>query len=271
MFKKLMVYSMVLLLVLSLVLVGCTPKKEQNMTTITVAGSTSVQPIAEQLAKKFSEKNPNVKIEVQGGGSSVGIKAAMEGTADIGTSSRELKPEEKTVKEFMIAKDGIVVIVNPANKVDNLTLEQVKKIFTGEIKNWKEVGGEDLKITVINREEGSGTRGAFEELVLGKGNTFTSDAILQGSTGAVKSTVAGDKSAIGYISLGSVDSSVKKVKVDGVEATEETIINGTYKISRPFLFLTKNDPTGAVKDFIDFVLSPEGQDIISKEGFVKVK
>ncbi|HEX3044167.1 MAG TPA: phosphate ABC transporter substrate-binding protein [Bacillota bacterium] len=192
--------------------------------SIQIVGSTSVQPLAEELAQAFMAKNKGVKIFVQGGGSGAGIKAAMTGTADIGTSSRELTDQETGVVETVIAKDGIAIIVNKANSITNLTIEQLQKIYTGEVTNWKEVGGPNMKIQVVNREAGSGTRGAFEELVLGK-LTNTSNCLVQASTGAIQQTVAVTKEAIGYISLGSLDSSaVKTVTVNGIECNEKNIL-----------------------------------------------
>lgn len=246
--------------------------EEKLSGSINIAGSTSVQPLSEELGQIFMEANPDVKINVAGGGSGAGIKAAQEGTADIGASSRELKDEEKdTVHEITIAKDGIAVIVNPANEITGLTMEDVKKIFLGEVKNWKEVGGKDAPITVITREDGSGTRGAFEEIVLGGEPTFAQAAV-QNSTGAVKTAVAADPNAIGYASMGAVKDAqdVKAVNIEGVEATEENVKAGAYKISRPFLYLTKGEPQGVVKAFIDWVLSDEGQSIVAEE-YITVK
>jgi len=239
--------------------------------TIVIAGSTSVQPLSEELAAAFREKHPDVDISVAGGGSSAGIKAAQEGTAYIGASSRELKPDEKgTVFETLIAKDGIAVVVHPGNAVDALSLDQVRKIFAGEITNWKDVGGSDAAINVYTREEGSGTRGAFEEIVMGEDTKISSKAGVQNSTGAVRTAVAGDPNGIGYISLGSVNKAVKALKIDGVEPSKETVLNGSYRIARPFLYLTKGKPTGLVKAYIDFVLSPEGQKIVEQD-FIPVK
>lgn len=274
-----------ILLVAVLVVTGCgkstdqntNPGAEQDQGTATLsgeiqlAGSTSVQPLAEELAAVFMEKNPDVKIDIQGGGSSAGVKAAAEGVADIGMASRELKDEEKTsVTPTVIAKDGIAVVVNSGNVVGDLTMDQVKGIFSGEISNWKELGGADAPIVVINREEGSGTRGAFEELVLGKDGKFTESAAIQNSTGAVRTAVSSDANAVGYISMGSLDDSVKALKVDGVDATEENVKAGTYKISRPFNFLTKGDAQGVAKAFIDWILSAEGQEVVAEE-FIPVK
>lgn len=251
----------------------------QNQQSITVNGSTSVQPLAEELAKAFMAKNTNVKIDIQGGGSGVGIKSANDGVVDIGMSSRDLKTEEKNLKEIKIAVDGIAVIVNPANEVTNLTMEQIKKIYIGEITDWSQVGGKAGKITVVTREEGSGTRGAFIELAgieMKEGDKnidkTTATAITQGSTGAVMTTVTSDPNAIGFASYGSAKEStdIKLISVDGAETTAENIYNGSYKISRPFLMLTKEEPTGAVKEFIDFILSAEGQAIVEGHSYLKV-
>lgn len=238
---------------------------EELSGTITIAGSTSVQPISDELAKAFMAKNPKVKIFVQGGGSGAGIKAAMNGTADIGASSRELKTSEKGLNEITIAKDGITIIVNTKNNVKNLSMDQVKAIFAGKIKDWKDVGGRKGRIIVVNREAGSGTRGAFEEIVMDKENPLTNDCLVQASTGAVKSTVTITREAIGYVSLAALDNDVKPLSVDGVVGSEANIINKSYKIARPFLYLTKTEPTGVVKAYFDFVLSPEGQSIVAKD------
>ncbi len=238
--------------------------------TLTVAGSTSVQPIAEMLAEEFQAQNPGVRINVQGGGSSAGIKAAQTGAAQIGTSSRELKADEaKNLHQTLIARDGIAIVVHPGNKVANLTLAQIQKIFAGQITNWKEVGGKDAPIRVVIREAGSGTRGAFEELAMGK-VAVTDRAIVQGSTGAVRQTVSGDPNAIGYISFDALGKEVRSLKVEGVEPKAENVKNSKYKMARPFLFLTRSAPAGVVKAFIDFVLSGEGQAIVAEEGLVRV-
>ncbi|MDD3315786.1 MAG: phosphate ABC transporter substrate-binding protein [Syntrophaceticus sp.] len=237
---------------------------------ITIAGSTSVQPLSEELASAFMEQNQGVEINVAGGGSGAGIKAAQEGTADIGASSRELKDEEKPdLNEAVIAKDGIAIVIHKDNGVENLTIEETQKIFAGEITDWKDVGGESGSINVFTREEGSGTRDAFEEIVMGDAKISTKAGV-QNSTGAVRTAVAGDVNSIGYISLGSLDESVTAVKIDDVEPSDETIQDGTYKVARPFLYLTKGEPEGVVKAFIDFVMSSEGQEIVA-EGFISVK
>jgi phosphate transport system substrate-binding protein len=238
--------------------------------TINIAGSTSVQPLAEELAQAFMAKNKGVKIFVQGGGSSAGVKSALNGTADIGACSRELEPEEKGLHETVIARDGIALVVNKTNSVRNLSFTQLQKIYTGEYTNWKAVGGPNEKIVVVNREAGSGTRGAFEELTLKK-LTNTNNCLVQASTGAVQQTVAVTKEAIGYISLGSLDpKAVKAIAIENVACTEANILAGKYKLQRPFLLLTKAAPAGAVKTFITWILSNNGQKIVAKD-YIKVK
>jgi phosphate transport system substrate-binding protein len=212
-------------------------------------------------------KNSNINVVVQGGGSSVGVKSAAEGTVDIGGASRELKDSEKTLglAEFVIAKDGIAIVAHPSQTVSDITMDQVKQIFAGEITNWSQIGGGDQDIVVVSREEGSGTRGAFEEMVMGKDAVITENAILQPSNGAVRTTVAGDPNAMAYLSFGYLDSSTKALTVDGVESTVANAQNGSYPIVRPLLFVTKGQPEGIVKEFIDFCLSAEGQEIVAED------
>ncbi len=234
---------------------------------IIVAGSTSVEPFADKWAEVYMEKYPNTIVNVQGGGSSAGIQAAETRVADIGTCSRELKPEEKDLNEIIVAYDGLAIIVNSTNETGNLTIEQIKQIFAGQIRNWQELGGKDKVITVVTREEGSGTRGAFQELVMKQQRIFKG-AIVQDSNGTVREIVANDPNAIGYISLGLVNDKVKALSLDGIIATDENIITKKYTLVRPFLFVTKDTPTGEVKNFIDFVLSQEGQKLIREEGLI---
>lgn len=281
--KLLVVFCGVVLLISGLV--GCVPSdtdepagKESAANgkrgRITVNGSTSVQPLAEELAKAFKEKNPAAVIDIQGGGSGVGIKSAADGVVDIGMSSRYLKQEEKSLKEFKIAVDGIAVIVNPENEVKGLSVEQILGIYSGEITDWREVGGKEGRITVVTREEGSGTRGAFIELTgieTDYGDRTIASAVTQGSTGAVMATVAGDPNAIGYASFGTAkeNKEIKLISVDGKACTEENIYAGKYKIARPFLMLTQAEPTGIVKEFLDFILSEEGQTIVAGHNYLK--
>jgi phosphate transport system substrate-binding protein len=232
---------------------------------ITEAGSTTVQPVAEKLAFAFMSMHPKVNIVIQGGGSSTGVKSAAEGTVDIGAASRELKSNEVgTVVEHVLARDGIAIVAHPSQTVSNLTKDQVRQIFAGEITNWSEVGGGNENINVVSREEGSGTRGAFEEMAMGD-SLIAATAILQPSNGAVRTTVAGDPNSIGYLSFGYLDSSTKALSVDGVAGTVENAKNGTYPIVRPLLFLTKGQPEGIVKEFINFCLGSEGQEIVAKD------
>ncbi len=235
---------------------------------IEIAGSTSVQPVAEKLAEKYMEKHPNVKINVQGGGSGMGIRTAQQGIVDIGTSSKKLKDNEKDgLQDFVIGTDGIVIALNTENNVTDLSTEQLRDIFSGKITNWKEVGGPDATIHVIVRESGSGTLSSFKSLVMKKTN-ITSDAIVQGSTEAVKQAIKQDPYAIGFVSLSHMSSDVKAIEVDGITPSETTIADGSYPLQVPFLFLTKGDPKGITKDFIDWVFSAEGQAIIREEKIV---
>lgn len=234
---------------------------------VIVAGSTSVQPYAEVLAEEYMIINSSSEVDIQGGGSSAGITAAQSGTADIGMSSRSLNDEEKSMLAIEIAKDGLVIIVNPDNPISDLTLNEIRDIYTASVTNWSQLGGPDHNIHLITREEGSGTRSAFEELVMGE-MEITPKAIVQDSNGSVRLLVADDPNAIGFISLGIADESVKALQLDGVRATRESIMNGTYSLSRPFLFVFSEEPQGQTKDFMDFVLSKEGQQLLSDEGLV---
>lgn len=231
------------------------------------AGSTSVQPYAEVLAEEYMIRNPGSEIDIQGGGSAAGITAAQSRTADIGMSSRALKNEEKSLWYVEIARDGLVLIVNPENPIQNLTLDQIRGIYTAAISDWSQLGGPKSKINIITREEGSGTRSAFTELVMGKAE-ITPKAIVQDSNGAVRQLVADDPNAIGFISLGLVNDKVKALHLGGVAATRENIMNGSYSLSRPFLFVVSGKPAGLAKEFIDFTLSSEGQKLLSNEGLI---
>lgn len=268
-----------LMVVGALLTAGCSNQaKNENIGgkdlsgTLTIAGSTSVQPFSEVLAEKFMSKNKQVQVNVQGGGTSQGIEAAISGAANIGSASRDLTAEEKakSLIDTKLAIDGVAVITHPSNKVSDLTMDQIKNIYLGNIKNWKEVGGNDAAITVVCREDGSGTREAFSSIVMNK-EDITNKALIQNSNGAMRTTVAGDKNAIGFVSLAIVNSEVKALKINGIEASVGNVKSGTYKISRPFLYLTKGEPTGLAKAFIDFVLSDEGQKIIADEGAISIK
>lgn len=263
-----------LLVILSIVLLGTFDLSKSGAsrkeTSITVAGSTSVMPFSEKLAEFYMLQHPNLSVDVQGGGSSAGIQASINRTVSIGMSSRKLKPDEKVLKEIPICYDGISIIVHPKNPLQDISLEQIRKIYSGQIRNWKELGWIDRNIDAVSREEGSGTRGAFEELVMGK--EFIDDGIMvQDSNGSVKEVVATDPYSIGFVSLGMVDRNVKALSIEGAAPTVQNIRKNKYSMVRPFLYLTAGEPTGPAKLFIDFVLSREGQNILRKEGLVPIR
>ena len=239
--------------------------------SITTAGSTTVQPVLEKLAEAYLGDNTDVEINVGSGGSSVGVKSAHEGTVDIGHASRELKSDELEygLVTHLLARDGIAIITHPDNTVTGLTTTQVKDIFAGTVTSWSEVGGTASDINVMAREAGSGTRGAFEELVM-DGEEIASNALLHNSNGTLRTAVSGDPNSIGFLSFGYLDDSVKALSVDGVEGTVENAKDGTYPIVRPLYLLTKDEPEGEVKWFIDFCLSAEGQAIVEAEGYISV-
>lgn len=236
---------------------------------ITMSGSTSMEELVNLLGEGFTDLYPNVSVEVQGGGSSVGITNAKDGVTDIGNASRALKDTETAygLTEYVIAKDGIAVIVNANSKVPALRLEQVAAIFKGEITNWKFLGGDDAEIVVVGREAGSGTRDAFEEIVgISDEAVYTVEA---SETGIVKEKVKSEPYGIGYISLGSLDDTVNAIQVDHITPTEDTVKDGTYPIQRPFLCLTTGSESELVKAFLDYIFA-DGQKVVSKHGFVSV-
>lgn len=238
--------------------------------SITLAGSTAFQPFAEKLADLYMTKNPNITVTVQGGGSAVGIQSANSGAAQIGMADLVVLPAEaKDLIPTTVAKDGIAVVINPNNKVINLTTDQVRDIFNGKITNWKELGGIDAAINVVSREAGSGTRSSFEDIV--KDIKLKKDALIQDSNGTIRETVANDVNSIGYLSHGLINEKIKPVQVDGVDCTTEEIIAGNYKIVRPIFLLVKGKMEGEVKNFIDFVLSEEGQKSIKDNGLLPAK
>jgi phosphate transport system substrate-binding protein len=236
---------------------------------LVVAGSTSIQPFADHWAEVYMKENPGRVVNVQGGGSSAGIQASREGAADIGMSSRELKPEEHDLLEVIVAWDGLAIIVHPENGTEGLSLEQVQGIFSGNVDNWSALGGPEHAITVVTREEGSGTRGTFQEMVM-KSSRITPRAIVQDSNGTVREIVANDRHSIGYISLGLVNEKVKALRFESVEPSYENIDRKKYRLIRPFLFLTKGPPNRAARDFINFVLSKQTQELIRNNGLIPI-
>ena len=266
-------HSLILALILlgAVVLPGCggsTGSKEQ----VIVSGSTTLLPIAEVSGEMFSEENPDVNILVSGMGSSAGIENVASGSSDIGTSSREIKDEEADLglTDTPVAYDAIAVIVNPANPVRDLTIEQVRGIFAGEITNWSEVGGPNLEIGVVNRDEASGTREAFKKIIMGDTRFYKGAVVLPG-TGQVRAVVADVAGAIGYISLGFVTGEVTAVAIEDVMPSEEAVVNGSYTIQRTLHFFTKGEVSAATQAYIDFVLSDEVQETIVREaGFIPI-
>jgi phosphate transport system substrate-binding protein len=237
---------------------------------VSVVGSTSVQPFAEALAEEFMVGHSAEKIFIQGGGSTAGIQAVLTGAAQVGMSSRKLEESEKALIAIPIIYDAIAVIVHRTNPLDNLSMDQIRKIYAGRITRWKEVGGVDRAITVVTREEGSGTRETFQNLVMGRHEEISLGALVQDSNGAIRQVVADDPNAIGFISLGLVNDRVKALKLDGMEPTVENVRAQRYKIVRPFLFVFKAPPQGIAKDFLDYVLSPKGQKLLMQEGLVSM-
>ena len=253
---------------------GCVsqPAADDVSGTISIAGSTTVLPVAQAVAEVYMDQHKAADIQISGGGSGVGVTAAASGTADIGMLSRELKDSEKSAnsfKEYVIGRDGIAIIAHPSNPVNGLTLAQVKDIYQGKITNWNEVGGNDAEIVLVGRDSASGTREFFTEFVLKKEDAAKTMQELN-SNGAVQKSVAQTPGAIGYVSLEYVDTSVKAFTIDGINPSVATVIDGTYTINRPLLMITNGDPSPLAKSYLDFILSADGQKILSDNGFVPV-
>jgi phosphate transport system substrate-binding protein len=236
-----------------------------------IAGSTSMQPLMEDLAQAYSEQHKYVTVDVQGGGSRLGIALSRGNQVDIGTASRKPTPEEERDLETgdkrlwwtAIAQDGIVLVVHPQNAVGALTLPQARDIFFGRILDWEAIGGTHGEIAVVSREDGSGTREVFEEMVMGE-KRVTLTAIVMPSSEAVVEYVARHPTAIGYVSMGYLSPQVKALPVEGVSPTPEDIQSGGYPLTRPLYLLTGQEPTGEVKAFIEFALSPAGQAVVEQ-------
>lgn len=269
-------YSILAVFLLAAVLfgAGCVSEPSvENEGMISLAGSTTVLPVAQKVADVYMADHASADIQISGGGSGVGVTAVLSGTADIGMLSRELKDSEKSgnsFKEFVIGRDGIALIGHPSNKVSDLTVAQVKDIYQGKITNWKEVGGSDLEITLVGRDSASGTREFFTEFVLKKEDAAKTMQELN-SNGAVQKSVAITPGAIGYVSLEYVDSSVKAFTIGGVTPSVATVVDGTYTINRPLLMITNGEPTGLAKNYLEFLLSDKGQKLLADSGFVPVK
>lgn len=260
------------LLALSAMAVSASSMAKEN---VTVSGSTTVLPVMQKISEHLMQKDPSVVIELSGGGSGNGIKALNEQLTQIAMSSRKIKDkemkaaEEKGVKPFEIpvAVDAIVPIVNPKNSLKNLSLDDLRKIYKGEIKNWKEVGGPDAPIVLVSRDTSSGTFETWESLVM-KNQRVSPRALLQSSNGTVVQTVSRNPNAIGYVGLGYVVPIIKAVEINGIKATPETAKNGKWPLSRDLYLCTNHQPQGAVKKVTDFCLSEEGRSLIKEVGFI---
>ncbi|KAF0126781.1 MAG: hypothetical protein FD189_1534 [Elusimicrobia bacterium] len=245
---------------------------------ITAAGSTTVLPITQKAAEEFMKKNKDADIVIRGGGSGVGVASIIDGTCDIAAASRAIKPAElekaskkgRDLVAHVIAMDGISHILHPSNPVKGLTREQIKRLYTTRVKNWKEIGGPDLPVVVLSRDSASGTFEAFSELVLDK-KKVRPDAIMQASNQGIASIVARTPGAIGYVGLGYITDSVRAISVDGVLPDRDAVVRNKYPIARPLFLYTAGKPEGLVKEFIDFIKGPEGRKIVEEQGFVALK
>lgn len=244
---------------------------EELSGTLSMNGSTSMEKVIKAVNGAFMEKNKGVTVNLNLTGSGTGIQEASEGKCDIGNSSRKLKDEEaEKLDATVVGLDGIALVVNPVNKLEDITLQDLAKVYSGEITNWKELGGDDKSIVVIGREDGSGTRDGFESIVLGDKEPKYAQELE--STGSVINAVATTDGAIGYASLANVDETVKALKVGGIEATEENVKSGAYEVQRPFICATlKGSDNKLVKAYLDFILSEEGQALVLAQGAVPVK
>ena len=251
---------------------GTSQTQTQLTGTVNTDGSTSMESVVKALGEAFMEMNPEVTVNYSGTGSGTGIQSTIDGTCDLGLSSRALKDEEKTngAVENIVALDGVAVVINPANGVEDLTVEQIAQIFTGEITNWSEVGSGDGEIVLIGREAGSGTRDGFESIVDVKDSCKYAQELT--ATGAVISAVEANPLAIGYASLSAVGDTVKMVTVGGVECSEETVKDGSYEVQRPFVFVTNKSValSEQAQAFFDFATSADAADLIRTAGAVPV-
>ena len=246
-------------------------EKPAQSATVSTDGSTSMEKVIGYLSESYMEENKNVKVTYNPTGSGAGIQAVSEGRCDIGLSSRDLKDDEKTtLDQTVVAIDGIAIVVNPENKIEDLSVEQIGKIYTGEITNWKDVGGDDKPIVLIGREAASGTRDGFESITGTKDKCKYNQELT--STGDVIQTVSSNPNAIGYASLAAIKDTVKVLSVENVKPSKDTIQNKTYKIQRDFVLVTKKDTklSDAAQKFFDFATSKEADALIEKAGAIPV-
>jgi len=266
--RSVFIHTLAVTLGLVVMCAGCTRTSGRS---VSLLGSTSIQPFAEMLAERYAKDFPGQFVEVQGGGSTAGLQAAENGLADIGMCSRSLTAKEALLFiPILIARDGLAIVVNRDNSVAKLSIEQLRAVFAGRVTNWSEVGGKSGPIRPITREEGSGTRESFVRLVMDK-ERISGRALTQESNGAVKELVKGDPAAIGYMSLGLVGKDLKAVAVEGTQPTALNVLAGRYNLVRPLLFVTKGAVNPAAQKFIDFVLSPVGQSLLVTEGLVRAR
>lgn len=255
---------------------SCTDPGAEN--GLTIKGSTTVLPVVQIAAEVYMDRNPQADLSVQGGGSGVGIASLIDGTTRLASSSRRIKDRELqgardsgiSLHETVIAMDGIAVVINPSNRIQNLTVSQIRAVYTGATSNWKELGGEDLEIVVLSRDTSSGTFEAFEKLALG-GRKVRPDALVTASNQVVNMTVAQTPGAIGYLGFGYVSDKVRAVNVNGVDPAIQSIRSGRYPLSRPLYIYTRGRPAGEAKRFLDFLLSEEGQRLVREQGFIDVR
>jgi len=243
---------------------------------IVIKGSTTVLPIAQKVAEAYMKQNPDVKISIEGGGSGNGIKALIDGSTDIADSSRFIKDKEVSLAvekgrypvPFAVAYDCIVPVVHPSNNLTHITLDQLKRIYMGKVKNWKEIGGPDRPMVVISRDTSSGTYEVWHEKVL-EGERVFPGALLQASNGAIVQAVSNNKNAIGYVGIGYISPEVKALMVNNIPGTPETTLNGTYPVSRALYMFTQGWPKGDTLNFINYVMHPQkGQKYVLEAGFV---
>jgi phosphate transport system substrate-binding protein len=273
-----------IIFVLTIISMGIFAGCEKGHKLIQIKGSDTMLNLGQKIAEEAMKSNKGMKIAVTGGGSGTGIAAIINKTVDIAQSSRDIKEKEieqakaggTEIKEYIVAYDGITVIVNKENPVKNLTTDQLRSIYIGEITNWKELGGEDLPIVVTSRDSSSGTHLFFKEHILRKGNEkgpeeYRKDALFLPANQSIVDEVTKNKAAIGYIGMGYMTEAVHGVSINGIEPTVENVANKSYSISRGLIWALNGEPQGDLKIFLDFMLSEKGQEIVKKEGFVPVK
>lgn len=276
--RKILVLLTLFVFITSSVFAFQWPWAKKDTNTLTITGSTTVLPIAQKAAEEFMDMNPDVNISVRGGGSSVGIAALLDGTVQIADASRSIKNKElKAAREKginpvgnIVAKDGIAVVVHPSNGINEISIAQINSIYTGEISNWKDLGGTPGPIVVISRDNSSGTYEVFNALALG-GGKVRDDAVVLASNNAVAQTVSQTPGAIGYVGLGYLSDAVKALKVGGVVPSNETVNSGAYKLARPLYMYTNGEAQGIAKDYLDFIWSAKGQKLVEELGFVPLR